>query len=53
MERLSSGCTGIDKLLKGGFPLHQLNFVYGEASTGKTVLSVQCAIESAARRFKV
>jgi RecA/RadA recombinase len=53
MERLSSGCTGIDKLLKGGFPLHQLNFVYGEASTGKTVLSVQCAIESATRRFKV
>lgn len=53
MERLSCGCNSIDKMLKGGFPLHQLNFVYGEASTGKTVLSMQFAVESAARGFKV
>lgn len=53
MDRLSSGCHGIDKMLKGGFPLHQLNFVYGEASTGKTVLSMQFAVESSTRGFRV
>ena len=53
MERLSTGCSSLDKLLKGGFPLHQVNLVYGEASTGKTVLSMQCAIESASKNFKV
>lgn len=53
MERLGSGCSGIDGLLKGGFPLHQINFVYGEASTGKSILAMQCAVESAARDFKV
>ncbi len=53
MERLTTGCNGIDKLLKGGFPLHKVNFVYGEASTGKTVLSMQCAVESARKNLKV
>ncbi len=53
MEKLGSGCIGVDRLLKGGFPLHQINFVYGEASTGKTVLAMQCAVETAVREFKV
>ena len=53
MDRLSTGCNSVDKLLKGGFPMRQINFVYGEASTGKTVLSMQCAVKSAGQNFKV
>lgn len=53
MERVRSGCGNIDRLLRGGFPFHQINFVYGEASTGKSILCMQCAAESAASKFKV
>src|SRR2546422_9531612 len=53
MERLSTGTSGLDRLLKGGFALRQINLVYGEASTGKTVLAMQSALTAAARGFKV
>jgi RecA/RadA recombinase len=53
MERLSTGTNGLDRLLKGGFALSQINLVYGEASTGKTVLAMQSALEASARGFKV
>src|SRR5437899_11515006 len=53
MERLSTGTSGLDRLLKGGFALRQINLVYGEASTGKTVLAMQSAFGAAARGFKV
>ncbi len=53
MEKLTTGCDSIDRLLKGGFSPLQVNFVYGEASTGKTILSIQCAIAAALRNFKV
>ncbi len=53
MEKLTTGCGNIDRLLKGGFSPHQVNFMYGEASTGKTILSIQCAIEAALQNFKV
>jgi DNA repair protein RadB len=53
MERLSTGMSGLDRLLKGGFALRQINLVYGEASTGKTVLAMQTALGAAARGFKV
>src|SRR5437879_10167612 len=53
MERLSTGTSGLDRLLKGGFALRQINLVYGEASTGKTVLAMQSALRAAARGFKV
>src|SRR5437879_12138692 len=53
MERLVTGTSGLDRLLKGGFALRQINLVYGEASTGKTVLAMQSALEAAARGFKV
>jgi len=52
MERLSTGISGLDRLLKGGFALRKINLVYGEASTGKTVLSMQTALEAAARGLK-
>jgi len=53
MERLSTGTSSLDKLLKGGFALGHINLVYGEASTGKTVLVMQSALEASARGFKV
>jgi DNA repair protein RadB len=53
LERLSTGIGGLDRLLKGGFALRSINLVYGEASTGKTVLSMQSALEAAARGLKV
>ncbi len=53
MERLSTGCESLDRLLRGGFPPQQINLVYGEASTGKTALSMQCAVKSASRDLKV
>ncbi len=53
MEKLTSGCKNLDRLLNGGFPFHQVSFVYGEASTGKTILSIQSAVEAALRDCKV
>ena len=53
MEKLSTGTSGLDRLLKGGFALREINLVYGEASTGKTVLAMQTALEASARGFKV
>ncbi len=52
MEKLSTGSYKIDALLGGGFPLHQISLVYGEASTGKTILSMHTALEAAAKDFK-
>jgi DNA repair protein RadB len=53
MERLSTGTNGLDRLLKGGFAIGRINLVYGEASTGKTVLAMQSALGAAAKGFKV
>ncbi len=53
MDKLSTGCSSIDTLLKGGFSLNEISLVYGEASSGKTILAVQCAIEAARNKFKV
>jgi DNA repair protein RadB len=53
MEKLSTGCSNIDTLLRGGFSAHQINFVYGEASSGKTILTIQCAIQAARGNWKV
>jgi RecA/RadA recombinase len=53
LESLSTGVRGLDILLGGGFPLRQISLLYGEASTGKTILSMQCALEMARRDFRV
>ena len=52
MEKLSTGSHSLDSLLGGGFPLHQVSLVYGEASTGKTILSMHTALEAAAKDFR-
>jgi len=53
LERLRSGIDGLDRLLRGGFPLGKISLVYGEASTGKTILMMQSALEASARGMKV
>ena len=53
MEKLSTGSHSIDQLLTGGFPLHGMSLVYGEASTGKTILSMHCALDAARSDFRV
>lgn len=53
MDFLSSGSPAIDRLLGGGFPLHQISLLYGEAATGKTILSMQCVLEAARKEYKV
>jgi RecA/RadA recombinase len=53
MERLSTGTSNLDRLLKGGFAPRKINLVYGEASTGKTVLAMQSSLSAAANGFKV
>lgn len=53
LDFLSTGCHGIDKLLGGGLQLHQIVLLYGEAATGKTILSMQSAVEAAHRDCKV
>ena len=53
MDFMSSGSPAIDRLLGGGFPLHQISLLYGEAATGKTILSMQCVLEAARKEYKV
>lgn len=53
MQRLSTTCQSIDRLLGDGLPVHRLSLVYGEAATGKTILAMQCAIEAARNDFRV
>lgn len=52
-DKLGTGVVGLNKLLRGGFPLGKTSLVYGEASTGKSALAMQSALEAAARGFKV
>ena len=49
---VSTGCSSLDIMLRGGFPFSSVSLVYGEASTGKTTLSIQCAVECAKRDLK-
>ena len=53
MEYLRSRSLGIDKLLGAGLPKHRICLLYGEAATGKTVLSLQFALDAARNGFKV
>jgi RecA/RadA recombinase len=44
IDYISSGCSCLDKILKGGFPTKNLSLIYGAASVGKTTLATQCSI---------
>src|SRR5207249_54869 len=53
MERLSTGISGLDRLLKGGITFVTIKLVYEEESTGKSVLSMQSALAAATSGLKV
>lgn len=46
MGAFSTLTPSLDRLLEGGLPRGHLSLVYGEASTGKTTLSMQCAVSA-------
>lgn len=49
---IPTGCVSLDKLLRGGFPTETVSLIYGEAETGKTALTAQCAVNCARRGTK-
>lgn len=51
-ETIPTLCHSFDKLLQGGFHAGQISLIYGEASTGKTTIAVQCAVNCARRLLK-
>ncbi len=51
-KNVPTGCISLDKLLGGGFPAGAVSLIYGEAETGKTSLTVQCAVNCARRGIK-
>ena len=53
LHHISTGCSSINRLLNGGFPVDCVSLVYGEAATGKTTLAIQTSVECARKGFKV
>lgn len=53
VDFIKSGCSCLDKALKGGFPINCLSLIYGGASVGKTTMGIQCSAEVAKKDFKV
>lgn len=48
-DRASTGITGLDNVLGGGFPAHHLYLIEGEPGAGKTTLGIQFLLEGVAR----
>ena len=49
---ISTGSSGLDELLSGGFAAETMHLLYGEAETGKTTLAIQCAVNCARIGYK-
>src|SRR4051812_42429723 len=47
--RVSTGISGLDEVLGGGLPPHQLFLLQGRPGTGKTTLALQFLLEGARR----
>lgn len=41
---LTTGCSKLDAILKGGIPCRGITQIYGAASTGKTQLALQLCL---------
>jgi len=52
LHNIPTGCKRIDEILEGGISSKKISLVYGEAETGKTTLSMQCAVNCAKRGYK-
>jgi len=52
-EIAPTGIAGLDEVLRGGLPRHQMYFVQGDPGAGKTTLSFQFLLEGVRRGEKV
>src|SRR5688500_10421613 len=51
-EKAATGITGLDEVLRGGLPKHQMYFIQGDPGAGKTTLSFQFLLEGVRRGEK-
>lgn len=51
-ERAPTGIAGLDEILQGGLPPHQMYFIQGDPGAGKTTLSFQFLLEAVKRNEK-
>ena len=52
IKNILTGCGCIDSLLNGGLSPKKITLIYGEAETGKTTLTMQCAVNCAMQGYK-
>src|SRR5512137_752190 len=53
LDRLPSGCLGLDRILGGGFEQGIVTQLYGEAGSGKTNIVIQLAVQAVSRGLRV
>jgi circadian clock protein KaiC len=51
-EVAPTGIPGLDEILRGGLPAHQMYFIHGDPGAGKTTLSFQYLLEGVRRGEK-
>ncbi len=47
LDKIPTGCPGLDEVLRGGFPANTINVIMGAPGTGKTILAEQFAFANA------
>jgi RecA/RadA recombinase len=52
IKKILTGCGCIDSNLNGGISPESVTLVYGEPETGKTTLTMQCAVNCAMQNYK-
>lgn len=52
IKRILTGCSCIDSHLNGGISPQSVTLIYGEPETGKTTLTMQCAVNCAMQNLK-
>lgn len=52
LQKIQTGCVSIDQVLGGGLSAETVSLIYGEAETGKTTLTMQCAVNCAQQGYK-
>ena len=52
INKIQTGCKCLDKYLGGGISPESITLIYGEPETGKTTLTMQCAINCALQNRK-
>jgi RecA/RadA recombinase len=52
IKKILTGCGCIDSHLNGGISTESVTLIYGEPETGKTTLTMQCAVSCALQGYK-